>query len=472
MGDIGSAAFDRVPDAVPLGYAAARRRLAELQRYSVPEAEYLAWRQSVTRPDSPPTRLAGVRVVGLERVNPAHAGARLRNARPGAEVSTHDIVDDTRRVFALGDFERVAYRIDGPPEARVLEIEAPEKSWGPDFVRLDLGLAANGDGTLQAILRGEHTRTWINSLGGQWQNAVQIGFESVAGTRFYQPLDVRQRFFVRPGLRYERILEDVYNAGDRLARYVFSRAYGELDLGLNLGTRAQATAGLRRSSLRADRDTGPDFFPELPSTDDAQLRLALVYDTRDAVGLPTRGTFANARYVSSGGWLGGELDYRLLEGVVTRSFPFRGDALTLALSGGKELAGQLPVVEQFRLGGIRSFPGLQRGELRGTTYWYATTTYNWKLADIQSLFGQALYAGLRLQAGRMGNRIDVGEPVAGVSGFPADGGALYGVSTSLAGRTPIGPFILSLGYVTGDSWQVQFALGRPITEGSILDDIR
>jgi hypothetical protein len=72
----------------------------------------------------------------------------------------------------------------------------------------------------------------------------------------------------------------------------------------------------------------------------------------------------------------------------------------------------------------------------------------------------------------MGGRIDTGQPVPELPPLTGDGGALYGIAGSLSGRTPVGPFVLSLGYVTDDSWQVQFALGRPISEGSILDEIR
>jgi hypothetical protein len=61
----------------------------------------------------------------------------------------------------------------------------------------------------------------------------------------------------------------------------------------------------------------------------------------------------------------------------------------------------------------------------------------------------------------MGNRID-----------DVSDGALYGVSGSLGGRTPVGPFILSLGWVDNGSIQLQFAIGRPIAEGSILDEIQ
>jgi outer membrane translocation and assembly module TamA len=171
----------------------------------------------------------------------------------------------------------------------------------------------------------------------------------------------------------------------------------------------------------------------------------------------------NARYVNSGSWLDGDQDYETIEAIVVKALPLRGDSLTLALAGGDELSGTLPPTQQFRVGGVRTFPGLQRGELRGTSYWLGTAVYSRKLADIQSLFGQALYASVRLQAGRMGGRLD---------SLEADNGSLYGISTALAGRTPIGPLILSLGYVTGDSFEVQLAIGRPVPEGSILDQIR
>jgi NTE family protein len=460
MGDIGSASFDRVPDAIPLGRAAAEEMKDQLRRYSVPEEQYAAWRSSVSQAGGE-IRVAEVRIKGLDRVNEAYVEAQLQNVAPGATVTTAQITEDTGRVFALGDFERVEYRLTGPPDARTLEINAVEKSWGPDFVRFDLGLAANGDGVLQALLRADHTRTWVNSRGGQWHNAIQLGFETIVETDFYQPLDVYQRFFVQPSARWVRTMEDIYNDGDRIARYELRELYGQLDLGMNFGTRAQARVGMRSGTLEAKRDTGITILPDLEPEEDSSVQARLVYDTRDAVGLPTSGTFLNARYVHSGSWFSGDQDYDLAEGVVTKSWPFRGDALTVLLGGGAELEGDLPVTEEFQLGGIRTFPGLQRGELRGSSYWYGATAYNWMVADLQSLFGQALYAGLRLQAGKMGGRID-----------NVDDGTLYGIAASLGGRTPIGPFLISMGYVDNESFGIQFALGRPVPEGSILDEIR
>jgi len=36
----------------------------------------------------------------------------------------------------------------------------------------------------------------------------------------------------------------------------------------------------------------------------------------------------------------------------------------------------------------------------------------------------------------------------------------------------VGPFLLSLGWVDNGSVQLQIAVGRPIAEGSILDELR
>jgi NTE family protein len=461
MGDIGSAAFDRVPDAVPLGREAALKMKDQLSRLALPEDQYLAWRESVTREGAKPTRLAGVEIKGLTRVNPEYVRLQLKDLKPGTEVTREQVIEDTGRIFALGDFERVAYTFTGPADARTLEISALEKSWGPDFVRFDLGLAGDVGGGLEALLRLEHNRTWINALGGEWHSALQVGEQWLLETDLYQPIDVTQRYFVQPLARYERTFENIYDDGDRVARYILSELYGQVDAGVNLSNRAQFRLGVRSGWLKAELDTGPTVLPENDRENDSSLQMRLVYDTRNSVALPTSGTFMNARLVSSGSWLGGEQDYGLAEGVITKSFPFRGDALSLILGGGDKLSGTLPPTQEFQLGGIRTFPGLQRGELRGESYWFAGTSYYFKLADIQSLFNQALYAGLRLQAGRVGDRID-----------NVSDGALYGISGSIGGRSPVGPFLLSLGYVDSGSLQLQFAIGRPIAEGSILDEIR
>lgn len=457
MGDIGSADFNRVPDAVPLGREAALAQRESLRRYALPPEEYAAWRAALDRFDGGEVRLASVSITGLQRVNPDYVDAQLRHAKPGNSVTNAEIVDDTSRVFALGDFERVEYRVGGTEQERTLDIHAVEKSWGPDFVRFDLGLAASTGGDVLFVLLGEHKRTWMNDLGGEWSSAVQLGTNSVIKTAFYQPFDVKQRFFVEPQVGYKRWFEDVFLDDDRVATYDLKDAFGQADFGANVGTSMQLRAGLRFALASADLETG-FLLPELDTTSENSIVARAVYDTRNTLALPTSGMLFKARYQNAGTVFGGDEDFQVAEGLVLKAFPFRGDSLSLFALAGAELDGELPVYQNFTLGGIRSFPGLQTYQLRGDKYWTAGSAYFWKLADIQSLFGQAVYAGFRLQAGRMGE------------GIPGNSlGTRYGSAVSLNGRTPIGPAAISLGVADEGNWELQIAFGRPIDEGNMFD---
>jgi NTE family protein len=460
MGDIGTGSFERVPEAIELGRAAGKAMATELMRYAIPEENYLAWRGTISTPDAESVQLADVRISEMEHVNPDYVKAKMKNLRPGAEVTPEQISDDTDRVFALGDFERVDYRITGPSDNKILTITPVEKSAGPNFLYFDFGMYGEGSGEIQAIIRAEHSRHWLNKKGGRWNNTLQVGRQSLLSTSLYQPLDVERRYFIQPVITYESNLENLYNDGERVARYYLKDFYGELAFGTNIGNKAQLSAGLRSGQLETKRDIGSAALPEGNKQIDSSFFITSTYDTRDDIGLPTRGSLVYLRYVNSGSFLGGENNYELAEGVFTKSFPLRGDSFSLIVGAGAELSGKLPISRFFTLGGIGSFPGLHLDELRGTNYWFAGTSYLWKLTDIQPLLGQALYAGLRLQAGDMRGRWD------GV-----DEDTLYGISGSLSGRTLIGPFTLSLGYVNNGSVDLQFTLGRPLPEGSALDEI-
>ncbi len=128
--------------------------------------------------------------------------------------------------------------------------------------------------------------------------------------------------------------------------------------------------------------------------------------------------------------------------------------------GGASFDTELPVYDNFVLGGPTSLPGLSTGELRGNSYWSGSAAYLQRIGDISSLYGQTLYLGISLTAADMSDRID------GVRSEPIYSGALV-----LGGRTPLGPLTLSLGVTSTDDWQLVLGLGRPMEEGNIADPV-
>jgi NTE family protein len=457
MGDITTSDFERVPDTIPIGEAAAREAAPMLARFAVPKAQYDSWRARVTSQQDVTARLADVTYVGLERVNPAYLKSRSK-VRPGDTVDIQAISAEAKRMSVLQEFESVEYRLVGDPDHPTLEWLPAEKPWGPNYLKFDLGVYGSAGGDLGFQVYARHTRTWLNSLGAEWRNEIQVGHESALRTSFYQPLDAGQYLFVEPRANVSLTREDLFFDGERVASYIFGDSGGGLDLGVNFSRRAQARIGYLYMHRTVEIDTGSRFMPE-GDFDDAVVTFVTTYDSRDTAFNPTKGMAAMLEYLQSDDSLGASRDWQRIEAGIGMAVPVHKDVVWATLAGGSDLDSELPPDRLFMLGGPGSFPGYELGELRAKAYWSAAGSYLWKLADIMSLRGQALYAGVRLQAGQSYDRIELAD----------DDGAVYGGSVYLSGRTYAGPLTIGVGITSTDAWSLWLSVGRPIGHGTILE---
>jgi NTE family protein len=456
MGDIGTSDFERVPETVPLGVTAARKMSDELRKLSVPDAQYAAWRAGVTQSQTIEGRLAGVRYEGLKRVNPEYLAGRHK-VKAGDPVDIVTISEEAQRISALQDFDSVSYRLDGDRESPTLTWLPHEKTIGPNYLRLDLGAYATREGDVTFSLYGRHVRTWVNSLGAQWYNELQLGGESLLTTGFYQPLDASRRFFVEPRVGFSRSLEDVFANDERVARYDFTDLMGELNLGANVGRYGQARIGYVYDERDIDVDIGVALMPEGRNVD-AGMHLLAELDSRDTAFNPTSGLAMALEYLDSEASLGGDRDWERAEMGVGIALPLRRDVLWVTVAGGSDLGSDLPADRAFSVGGPESFPGFEQGELRVREYWLANTSYLWRVKDLLAIRNHSLYVGVGLTGGQLYDRLDGGED-----------GELYGASVFLTGRTLFGPLTIGVGSTSTDSWSLWLSVGRPVGHGTILE---
>lgn len=457
MGDIGTGSFDRVADAIPLGRNAAELHRDELRRYSLPEAEYRAWREAARRPDTRHVVLADIKVTGLVRIDESYLRSSL-GLKPGDVVTQYQLAEAINRVFYLGDFEGVQYTLSGDPQRPDLTVKVSEKASGPNILRFDLGLAASSLDSTAFVLRGDYLRPWINSRGGELHGALQLGRTSLFEFSLYQPLDDAHSWFIEPGVQAMRSTEDIYFGNDAATRYNFDTTYAYLEAGRVFGTSTELRLGLRSGSQGAERDIAAPGFPNIDNEGYGGFSTDLTFDNRDQAAIATRGWLSRVRYFKSLDTLGAKADFSSIEGLVLKSIPVRSDVVQFRAMGGATLSGDLPFYENFTLGGPRSFPGLGLGQLRGTSYWAGSVAYLHKIADISALFGQAVYLGAEFTAADMSGRPDeLHEP-------PVLGGSLV-----LGGRTPLGPVSLLVAATSVEDISVFFTLGRPIEERNILD---
>ncbi len=456
MGTITTADFERVPETIPLGESAARSQAQALARYSMPAAQYEAWRRAVTTSQDIQAHLAGVRFEGLQHVNPEYL-ASLDRVKAGDIVDSAAISREAQRMSVLQDLDSVGYRLDGDRATPTLTWLPREKVYGPNYLKFDLGLYASVEGDLTFGLYGRHVRTWVNPLGAQWRNELQFGGQQLVATSFYQPLDVSQRWFIEPRAAYSRSIEDVFLEDERISRYSFRDAGAQLDVGANVGRHAQLRLGYLYDQRDIEVDIGSTLMPE-HSPVDAGLILGAQYDSRDSGFSPTEGMTAALEYMYADDALGGDRGWERAELGVGLAVPLRRDVLWVTAAGGTDMRNDLPPDRAFALGGPGSFPGLELGELRVGSYWTVGTSYLWNIKEIMPVKNFALYVGGRIVGGAVYDRIDTGRT-----------GELYGGSVFLTGRTMFGPLTLGIGATSTESWSAWLSIGRPLGHGTILE---
>ena len=454
MGDITTADFERVPDTIPLGEAAARQHAAALAKWSVPEEQYAAWRKSVTRSQDLETRLADVRFEGLKRVNPAFLASRS-DIKAGDRVDIAKLSQEAQRMSVLQDFDSVGYRLDGDAESPILTWLPREKSWGPNYLKADLGLYTSSDGDLEFALYARHTKTWVNSLGGEWRNELQFGGDSFIQTSLFQPIDTAHRFFIEPRLGASRMLENIFIDDERVARYEYRDLIGSLDFGVNVGRFAQGRVGYFYDKRKVNVDVGSRVLPE-SEPDDAAIGASFEYDSRNTAFSPTRGSTIALEYLNADDSLGSDRNWERAELGVGVALPFRRNIWWITAAGG--VSDDLPADRLFTLGGPSSFPGFELGEMRVGGYWTVGTSYLMNIKDVLPIKGHALYMGFRVVGGGVSDRFDQEE---------AEG--IYGGSIFLTGRTMVGPLTLGIGATNTDSWSAWLSVGRPVGRGTILE---
>jgi NTE family protein len=428
-----------------------------LRRYSLPVAEYVAWRDSTRRPDARSIELAEVNVKGLDRVDESYVRSRLA-LQAGQTVEQKELADAIDSLFALGDFDGVQYSLRGDPARPALDVNVSEKAVAPNIVRFDIGFAVGSDGGNAFVLSTDYLRPWINSRGGELHGQLLLGRTSLLDLSLYQPLDAGHRWFVEPRGRLGRSVEDLY-IGDQVAtRYDFEESYVALDVGRSFGSKAEARVGVRNGGQAAKRDIAFPGLPDLEREAYGGLSASIVYDDRNFEALATRGWLLRSTYFRGLDALGSRREYDRLEGLLMRTWPIGPDLLMARATGGANLQGELPFYDLFTLGGPISFPGLGIGQLRGSSYWTTSVTFLRKLGDISTLFDQSIYFGATLSGGDMSGRIDL------VREDPIIGGSVL-----LGGRTPLGPLSLSFSATTSDDYSLMLMLGRPIEERNITD---
>jgi NTE family protein len=452
LGDITAASFNRQIEAADIGRKTALAGAERLRALSVSPEAYRAWRSTVRlSPPPQPPKVDAIHVAETRFVNPDELKASVRQ-REGETLDSRRLAEDLVLIYSRGDLQSLDYAVLREREKTIVKLTPVEKSWGPDYLRFGINLSSDFQSESAYNLRALYRKTWINRYGGEFLATGQLGSNQGVGVEFYQPLDYRQFWFVRPFAGTEQNKVGLFFDGDRLAEYRARETRAGIDLGVNLGIYGQAKAGWVERRLKATLDTGDPFLPDSKGTvGGATASLAL--DTQDFAFFPTKGFSADLRYFDAmheSGLTGGK--YGVVRGRLTAAWSPGDFVLLGSAEGGQATHGRAALGDAFALGGSGRLSAFAPAQIIGNeAYGLATVQAQYRLTKPMPLLGLSLMAGASYEAGYMKNPITE----------PGLTGAINSYGLYLASNTIFGPLYIGYAWTKDRSGRVYFFIGTP-----------
>jgi len=449
LGDISSGSFERTPEAIGIGEAAARAAAESLKRYSLPPEHYQALRDKQVAELRELGLVNDVRFGGLRRTNPEVLRSMVRS-EPGKPLSEDEIGEDLRRIYGRGDFESMDYQFLQEADRRVLEIQPREKSWGPDYLRFGLGLLTNfrGDTIVNGLV--SYRRSWLNRLGAEWLTELRVGTDSGLSTEYYQPVDERGRWFFAPYAGLGQTTRNLYVGDDRVAKYVSNEGRAGLDAGASFGIWGEARIGALWRRVSAKVDIGSSLLPDV-SEDSSGIRGKFFLDQLDHPWFPRRGYYLDASFYVADQALGSDRDYKKAQVEAIGAASWGSHAFVATVRGGTNLNTDMAPYDTFTLGGPLNLSGYRIDQFSGERVAFARILYFNHAVKLPKLLGSGVYAGGSLEAGQVKVQLN---------GAP-DTGTLVSASVFLAADSFLGPAYFGFGVGQSGRMNVYLVLGIP-----------
>ena len=178
-------------------------------------------------------------------------------------------------------------------------------------------------------------------------------------------------------------------------------------------------------------------------------------DRLDSINFPRYGYYARGDVYNSTEVLGADEPYTRWDALVSAPFTWGPHTVDATISGGGKIgADDIPVYDQFPLGGFLRLSGLSPQQLRTDRFVFGRLIYRSRVANFPLFEG--IYVGGSLEAARLRPFVPIwnGSIVSGDLTVKA-GSVFLGVDS------PLGALYLGFGYTNSDNKAVYLFLGRP-----------
>jgi NTE family protein len=444
----GALDFMRSDDIIPIGVKAAEAMSEQLKKYSLNDAdwaEYIHQRESRRRTEVPVPQF--VEIYGVE-------GSRREDLESKFDKFVGQPIDVDRLDLAVSDvlgtglYATIDYTIvekDGRPGLR---IRPREKDHGPPFVNLGLNILADAATNVQFNVGTRVTLFGLTGPGSEVRVDGAVGQPAILAGELYKPIKAGSRAFVAPHAYLNQQIVPYYQGNNQLDEYKIKQNGFGADVGFQFNSRTELRLGQDYQWYTAVRTIGQPIGNEFhlnPWVSAAKFQ----YLGQDDMMIPTRGTSIGAIYNyftqrpnESGG-------FSQMTGRIQHFIPIRTRGILFAaIQGGTSFGAENLELAGVTLGGPLRLSAYGHDELLGTDFYLAQGGYLYRLARLNPVIGDAIYAGGIYEIGKM------------YGGNPQTPSLPNDVAGFVIMKTLLGPVLGGLSVGDGGRWKWYVGVGR------------
>jgi NTE family protein len=453
--DLSTTDWSVMPQALKLGEQEANSQSSVLMKLSVSDADYQSYQNNKKHKakkwfDELPKHIIEIQLHNNSTVEndiiTKHFAVEL-----GKELTKEALDLAINRVYSLDKFEQVTVEFNETADGRILVLFTQAKSWGPNY--FDFGFNLKTDFSEQSItsINMSYLMTDIMNNDGHWLNEIELGWETLLATEFYQPLNTEQDIYTRARVSFAQDKWEKTGERDELQNEYYQ---GTLALGYDYSFKGLIELGVIAESGELSLDTpGTDDF----GYDSFGSFITFGYDTLDSINFPTDGN----KLLIEMKWLKDKYSPQLSaieeDSAVTFSLDWRG-AIGL---GGHTFVGITSFttidnetdfsVHVTELGGFLNLSGYQEDALIGVHKVFAAVVYQYDLGrEIPGGSGLPIYLGTSLESGN----------VWGVNETVKYSDLIHSGSLYLGTDTSFGPAVLGIGFASDGEYSFFLSLGK------------
>jgi NTE family protein len=404
ISEYSSTSFKQAKAIIKAGEDAARALIPQLKKFSVSASEFEQYTAERTGRAELLPLIDFVRVEGVEPHRAQRIASKL-DVKRGQPLDRSTLEAIIKREFQSGEFKRLGYEFETVDGKQGLVVNAREKDWLRNYLRLGFSLEDDFDGSNFYSLAVSLRLNDLNEWGAYSDSQLEIGRSPRIFTEWYQPLGQDSSLFIAPELSAGRRLLTIRQDGETVARYFRETAVAGLKAGVALGRFGEFLVGVQRGTGKLDRDIGDLAIPEF-DYDIGEVFTRLMIDQLDDPDFPTGGYRLALTGAAARDRFGASNDYE--QGRIVASLPVTHERTTFLFNAERGYSSDdIPVEQSYALGGIFDISGYQQGSLTADNYWVARmATYYRFLEGESSLLDFGGYLGATVEYATLRSEIE------------------------------------------------------------------